>query len=183
MPHVLSETSFWAKNRPKSEDLGTVYRENIDYVWRALVHLGVKPADVADVAHDVFLVVRKRLSTFEGRSTLRTWIYGICIRVVSDYRSKAFRRRELSHEQVPDEPISGGQQESSERLQLQARLQALLAEIAPEQRDVFVLYEIEELTMKEVAEAIGCPLQTAYSRLHAARDALKSRLKAEGIRP
>ena len=53
--------------------------------------------------------------------------------------------------------------------QVLRRLWAALDDIDPAQRAVFVLYEIEELTMAEVAEAVGCPLQTAYSRLHAAR--------------
>jgi RNA polymerase sigma-70 factor (ECF subfamily) len=131
----------------------------------------------------VFLVVRKRLPTFEGRSSLRTWIYGICIRVVSDYRSRAFRRREVSHEHVPDVLKQATQHTATEQRQLQQRLNALLAALPDEQRDVFVLYEMEELTMKEVAEIIDCPIQTAYSRLHAARDALKAKLQAEGITP
>lgn len=183
MPHVLSEDTPWSATETKSYDLGKVYREHIDYVWRSLIHLGVKSSDVADVAHDVFLVVRRRLPTFEGRSTLRTWIYGICIRVVSDYRSKAFRRREITEERVPELPADATQHGASENRQLQERLLALLEQLDPDQRDVFVLYEIEELSMKEVAQAIGCPLQTAYSRLHTARANLKAKLSARGIRP
>ena len=183
MPHILTKEPEWSAASENHHDLGRVYREHVDYVWRALGHLGVKPADVADVAHEVFLVVRKRLGSFEGRSSLRTWIYGICIRVVSDYRSRAFRRREISHEQVPDTVEAATQHQAAERSELRKRLDALLSALPDEQRDVFVLYEIEELAMKEVSEALECPLQTAYSRLHAARAALKTKLEAEGISP
>lgn len=183
MSHILTKEPEWSAASDHHSDLGKVYREHVDYVWRALGHLGVKPADVADVAHEVFLVVRKRLPTFEGRSSLRTWIYGICMRVVSDYRSRAFRRREIAHEQVPDSPEDAPQQDVAERRQLRERLNALLSALPDEQRDVFVLYEIEELAMKEVAEALDCPIQTAYSRLHAARASLKAKLQAEGVTP
>jgi RNA polymerase sigma-70 factor (ECF subfamily) len=62
-------------------------------------------------------------------------------------------------------------------------VQHLLAGLDEDKRNVLVLYEIEGLTMREVAEVVGCPLQTAYSRLHAARDLLHAALersKAEG---
>ncbi len=160
-----------------------IYREHIDYVWRALIHLGVQRADVADVAHDVFLVVRRRISSFEGRSSLRTWIYGICIRTVSDYRNRAFRRREFAHEEPPEQIQVPQQERRAEALRLSTQLARLLDELSEEQRTVLVLYEIEELPMKEVAEAVGCPLQTAYSRLHAARAALKTALGELGYSP
>jgi RNA polymerase sigma-70 factor, ECF subfamily len=160
-----------------------IYREHIDYVWRALVHLGVARADVADVAHDVFLVVRRRLPSFEGRSSLRTWIYGICIRTVSDYRNRAFRRRELSQDEPPEQSQAPSQERSADRARLSAQLARLLDQLSEDQRTVLVLYEIEELPMKDVAEAVGCPLQTAYSRLHAARNTLKAALTELGYTP
>lgn len=182
MSHILTEEPEWAAQRQR-HDLGEIYRENVDYVWRVLSHLGVKPADVGDVAHDVFLTVKRRLPSFEGRSTLRTWIYGICIRTVSDYRGRAFRRREVPHDEMPDQQLAPEQPQAAEDGELRFKLLALLAELKDEQREVFVLYEIEELSMREVAEAVGCPLQTAYSRLHAARDTLKSKLKQGGFAP
>lgn len=182
MSHILTEEAEWAAQKQRY-DLGEIYRENVDYVWRVLAHLGVQPADVGDVTHDVFLTVKRRLSSFEGRSTLRTWIYGICIRTVSDYRGRAFRRREISHGEMPDQPLTAEQPQATEDGELRSKLLALLAALKSEQREVFVLYEIEELSMREVAQAVGCPLQTAYSRLHAARDTLKSKLTQGGFAP
>lgn len=183
MSHSISEEAPWAQAPEAKHDVERIYNENIAYVWRVLLHLGVPKSDVADVAHDVFLTVRRRLSSFQGRSSLRTWIYGISVRTVSDYRDRAYRRRELPHEEVPEPPVSSQQHDTAETAQLRATLQQLLAELKPEQREVFVLYEIEELGMKEVAEAVGCPLQTAYSRLHAARTYLKGRLESAGVKP
>jgi RNA polymerase sigma-70 factor (ECF subfamily) len=163
--------------------LARVYADHVQYVWRALRYLGVAEADLADVCHDVFLVVQRRLPSFEGRSSLRTWIYGICLRTTSDYRARAFRRREVPHGVVPDSIVVPTQPRAETERRLRARLVELLGELRPEQREVFVLYEVEELDMAEVAAAVGCPLQTAYSRLHAARRVLRERLGAEGITP
>jgi len=169
--------------REQDRDLGEIYREHVDYVWRALTHLGVRNADVPDVAQEVFLTVKRRLPSFEGRSSLRTWIYGIAVRMVSDYRNRAFRRREVLHDEMPDSVQTPTQAQSADQARLRKQLTALLDALAPEQREVFVLYEIEELGMKEVATAIGCPLQTAYSRLHAARALLKKQLEEKGLTP
>lgn len=161
-------------------DLGAVYAENVRFVWRVLTHLGVPNSDLEDVCHDVFLVVQRRAGDFAGRSSIRTWIYGIALRTASDYRKRAFRRYERSVDQVPETIDSANQHESLERDQLRGKLTNLLARLPDTQREVFVLYEVEELGMREVAEVLGCPLQTAYSRLHAARRALLDAFGKEG---
>ena len=137
------------------------------YVWRVLRRLGVGESDVEDVTQEVFIVVLRRLADFEGRSSLRTWIYGICIRTASDYRKRAHRR----HERATDSPGTdiAVEDRSFAAREARAELDAILSVLDDDKRAVFVLYEIEQLDMNEVATAIGCPLQTAYSRLHAAR--------------
>jgi RNA polymerase sigma-70 factor (ECF subfamily) len=182
MTHEPQESEKPADGRSE-QDLGELYREHVDYVWRSLMHLGVASADVPDMAQEVFLTVKRRLPSFEGRSSVRTWIYGICIRMVSDYRNRAFRRREVLHDEIPDVAGAPGQHATAEQNRLRKVLGELLDELNSEQREVFVLYEIEELGMKEVAEALNCPLQTAYSRLHAARAQLKKRLSDGGFKP
>lgn len=146
-----------------------VFREHAPYAWRVLRRLGVREADVEDLCQEVFVVVHRKLPEFEGRSSVRTWIYGICVRVASDHRRRAHVRREEPTGAVPEERSSAPQIKELEREQARALLDAALAELDDDKRAVFVLYEIEQLEMKAVAEAVGCPLQTAYSRLHAAR--------------
>jgi len=154
---------------PSSSSFATIFREHAPLVWRALRRLGVREADVEDLSQEVFVIVHRKLPTFEGRSALSTWIYGICVRVASDHRKRAHVRRELPTERLPDERHSAPQIEELEREQARALLDRALAVLDDDKRAVFVLYEIEELEMPEVAEALGCPLQTAYSRLYAAR--------------
>lgn len=151
----------------------TVFDEHARYVIRTLRHLGVKEADVEDVAQEVFVTVHRKLPEFEGRSKLRTWLYAICLRVASDHRRRAYVVRERVTESPP---IDGGERDGTEpdaSLESRAFVQQLLESVDEDKRAVLVLYEIEGLTMREVAEVIGCPLQTAYSRLHAARELLR----------
>ena len=72
-------------------DLAAIFREHAPYVWRVLRRMGVREADVEDVTQEVFVVVHRRLPEFEGRSAMRTWIYGICLRVASDHRRRGKR--------------------------------------------------------------------------------------------
>jgi RNA polymerase sigma-70 factor (ECF subfamily) len=157
---------------------GDVFREYAPFVWRVLRGLGVAEADVADVCQEVFVVVHRKLTAFEGRSSLRTWLYGISARTVSDYRRRASRRREVLTD-APLDQAAIGTADDALALRLACRvLDRILDDLTEEQRAVFVLYEIEELTMSEVAELLGCPLQTAYSRLIAARRHVEARAAA-----
>jgi RNA polymerase sigma-70 factor (ECF subfamily) len=132
-------------------------------------HLGVPEKDVQDQSQEVFVAVFRGLAGFAGRSALRTWIYGICVRVASNHRRRAHVRRERSVSEPPEQTSPADQLELFEQRQGHPALRRLLDTLDDDKRQVFVLYELEELSMKEVAEACGCPLQTAYSRLHAAR--------------
>lgn len=179
MGHSLEATPDSMPVSIPRRDLARVYREHVPYVWRSLKHLGVLEADVEDVAHDVFLVVARKLDGFEERSSLKTWIYGICLRTAADYRGRAFRRREVLTGEVPAEAERSApalQERELSGKRERSRLVDLLSGLPDEQREVFVLYEVEELTMREVAEILVCPLQTAYSRLHAARRSLRESL-------
>lgn len=161
----------------------SVVAEHGPYLWRVLRRLGVRTADVEDVWQETFIVVHRKLDGFEGRASVRTWLSAIAVRVASDYRNRAHRRREQATDEVPEhDPHPATQHEDMVDQERRALLDRLLAELKPEQRDVIALYEFAELPMQEVATALGCPLQTAYSRLHAARRALEQAARREAAR-
>lgn len=143
--------------------------EHAGFLWRALRHLGVRERDLEDVCQDVFLVAHRRFPDFRGDSSLRTWLYGIAVRLASEHRRRAHVRREVPTSEPPgaDSPASGPERVA--RSELRDLFNSILDQLDDDKRAVFVLYEIEDLDMKEVSKALGCPLQTAYSRLHAAR--------------
>lgn len=156
-----------------------IFREHGAFVWRALRRLGVAHADVDDAVQEVFVVVHRKLGEYEGRSQLRTWLYGIAVRVAAAQRRRAHARHEVATEEpVAPETASGSNPEgaAAEREAL-VMLDRALDELDDEKRAVFVLYEVEGLEMPEVAEALACPVQTAYSRLHAARKEVEKSMR------
>lgn len=164
--------------RPTSRQ---VFDEHAPYVFRVLRYLGVRDADVPDVCQEVFITVHRKLDGFEGRSSLRTWLYRICQRAASDHRRRAYTRREVVTDATStelDRPDSGA--DGGSRFEARSTLAFLLERLDEPKRDVFVLYEVEGLTMREVCDILDCPLQTAYSRLHAARQLLVDAMNEEG---
>ena len=145
-----------------------VYAEQAAFVWRSMRRLGVRPGDVEDTCQEVFLVVHAKLGDFHGGS-LRAWLFAIAARVASDYRRRAHVRRETG-EELPEVAVPEGQTAALERARAAALLDGILASLDDDKRDVFILFELEQMPMQEVALAVGCPLQTAYTRLHAARE-------------
>jgi len=147
----------------------SVFQAHARFVWRALLVLGVPESDVPDASQQVFVVLQAKLDQLDPGCALGTFVYGICLRVASDFRRRAHVRRERLCASPPEHAAPPSQEVILSNREALTRLAAVLADLEPGQREVFVLYEIEELGMAEVARAVGCPLQTAYSRLHAAR--------------
>jgi RNA polymerase sigma-70 factor (ECF subfamily) len=153
-----------------------VFRTYSAFVWRVLLRLGVAEADVDDVAQEVFLGIHRNLPRFEGRCSLRTWVYGICHRRAVDYRRRASVRPELYSEDPPEQRVDASQERGLQLSQARQQLAQVLDALDEEKRVVFVLFDIEGVSMDEVAEIVGCPLQTAYSRLYAARRKVEAAL-------
>lgn len=147
-----------------------VYHAHFPFVWRSARRLGARDASLDDVVQEVFVVVHRRLADFEGRSSLKTWLFGITLRVVRDHR-RSPHRRTAGCEVDPDTLRAGGNgpAEQAEQAQAVRLLHALLDELDDERREVFVMAELEQMPMPEIAEALGLNVNTAHSRLRAAR--------------
>lgn len=165
-----SESSEGSPAAPLS--VQQVHDSHGDFVWRTLHRMGVRPPHADDVYQEVFLVVHRRLHTFAGQCAITTWLYEICFRVAAGYRRKAhFRREEL----VPDwaDLDLRSSAPSPEQTLLTARrakqLERILDQLPLEYRVVFVMFEIEGMTSEEIADSVGAPLGTVYSRLYRAR--------------
>ena len=146
-----------------------VYAAQVRFVWRNLRRLGVRASDIEDVAQEVFVIVHRKLSGLDQSTSIRGWIFGVCSRVTLDYRRRAHIRREIATDAVPDPGAEDRGSQGLERQQARNILDQILDQLDDEKRAVFVLFELEQLPMNEVATTVNCPLQTAYSRLHAAR--------------
>jgi RNA polymerase sigma-70 factor (ECF subfamily) len=155
-----------------------LYAEYAAFAWRTLRRLGVREADVEDVTQEAFVVVHRKLPEFDGRSSVKTWLFGICLRVASDHRRRAHVRREESVEEVPDSATEPEQGKALEQRQARKVLDQILETLDEDKRTAFVLFELEQWPMADVAEAMGCPLQTAYARLYAARKLVQEAAEA-----
>jgi RNA polymerase sigma-70 factor (ECF subfamily) len=157
--------------------LEALFEEHAPFVWRMLKRLGVRPADLEDVCQEVFLVVHRKLPGFQGQSSVRTWIYGISARMASEYRRRPHLRREELTDRPPDRSVPAPQESALERRRALALLDATLEDLDEPRRIVFVLHAIEQLPMSEVAAIAGCPLQTAYTRYHAAQKQVEATMR------
>jgi RNA polymerase sigma-70 factor (ECF subfamily) len=152
-----------------------VYEQHYDFVWRSLRRLGVREADVPDALQEVFLVVLRRLAEFEGRARLTTWLFRICMRVAHDRNRLAHHRREVLDERVVDDLADEGCDlaQQAERREDAALLELALGRMDLDQRAVFTLFELEEMSGEEIAETLQIPLGTVYSRLRLGREAFR----------
>ena len=174
LPDSLSGPSQAPAARLEARSFEQVYEELFPFVWRVARRLGVAESALDDVCQDTFVVVHRRLGEFEGRSSLKTWVFGIMHHVVSNHRRSQSRKSPghragasvdletlASSLRAPDDAASDAEA---------ARIaHALLAQLDDEKRSVFVLVELEGLGVPEVAEATGTNINTIYARLRAAR--------------
>ena len=150
-----------------------VYDEHFRFVWRSLRRLGVRESDIADTVQEVFVVVHRKLAEFKGQSKMTTWLFAISMRIARDHRRSAVVRREVATEgSVLSEHTDPGANTAgeTERREKHALLERILDEMPEEQRVVFVLFELEEMSGIEIAELVGCPIGTVHSRLRLARE-------------
>lgn len=154
----------------RSQRLANLFREHAAFVWRSLRRMGIAQADLEDATQEVFIVVHKRLEEYEERASMRSWLYAICLRVSSRQRRTATRRREEVVAEPPELVVQADQQSGVEQRESMQYFRQLLEALPEKQRTVFVLYELEHMSIAEIAEALGCPEQTAYARLHKARE-------------
>ncbi len=162
-------------------DLAGVFRDHHGFVWRSLVHLGLPTATVDDALQDVFLVVHRRIGHFDGRTSIRNWLYGITRRVASEYRRgtrRAIRRLEV----VRDPDTHADPEGLANRISAADAVAKVLDTLDEDKREVFVLAEVEGMTSVEIAEALQTNVNTIYGRLRAARLHFARALKREQAR-
>ena len=158
-----------------------LYEEHFDFVWRSLRRLGIPAVHIDDAVQDVFLVVHRRLGEFEGRSTVKTWLFGIALRVASVHRRAAARRPTEPLTEEPADAAPAAAETLSEAREAARLVHQLLECLDEDRRAVFVLSELEQMTAPEISAALGVNLNTVYSRLRLARrdfDAALSRHRA-----
>jgi len=152
-------------------------------VWRALRRLGVPASGADDAAQQVFFVASRRIDEIEeGRE--RAYLLGIGLRVASDMRRAANRRKgmleALAVESSTVRPLAPAPDEIVDHRRLLGLLASFLDEMPDKLREAFVLFEIEELGAPEVAQLLDVPVGTVASRVRRARELIRSGLAKRG---
>jgi RNA polymerase sigma-70 factor (ECF subfamily) len=154
---------------PEAAAAASADSEALTAIWRLLRRLGVGECDVEDATQEVFLVVSERQRTIEPGKE-RAFRYGVALRVARFTKRRAARTNqelteELEHIPAADQSI----EEQLDQNRARALLDALLRRMPENLREVFVLFELEDLSTYEIAEVLEIPRGTVASRLRRAR--------------
>jgi RNA polymerase sigma-70 factor (ECF subfamily) len=160
-------------------DFQAVYEQHFDFVWRSLRRLGVSRAAIDDVTQEVFIVVVRRLADYDGRASVRSWLFGITYRSFLGHVRR--ERRRGGHLPLPEtlpcpEPGPFDQVRRAEAVRF---VEAFLATLDADKRAVFILADLEQMTAPEISVALGVKLNTVYSRLRAGRAAFHQAVALE----
>lgn len=140
-----------------------VYEAQFGPLHRFLRRLGVRPGDLEDVCHEVFLIFHHKIDRIAAGVSDRAFLFGIGARAAADYRRLA--RHGTIGLDDEDHPVA----HAEDLYRLRADLERALDRLPIERRAVLVMHELEGMTAPEIAQAIAIPLNTVYSRLRLAR--------------
>ena len=165
--HAAPVTKMGGVNESR---LRQVVSDHFEVLWRFLRRLGIADGDTDDAAQEVVLVLARKLDHVAVGAE-RSFVLSTAFRVASGFRRAARRRREVDDGELSDfESPELGPEALAEKQRLRVVLQRVLNELPLELRAVFVLYELEELTMAEIAATLELPPGTVASRLRRARE-------------
>ncbi|MBI5548672.1 MAG: RNA polymerase sigma factor [Deltaproteobacteria bacterium] len=149
-----------------------LFEAHFAFAYGVARRLGTPPGEVEDVCQEAFVVVFRKIGDFQhGRFS--TWLYRIVANVVSDrHRRRRFREamRSLAESVLPASLAPAPTPEAAlQQRDAETAVNRVLERMAPKKREVFALYELESLSGEEIAERVGCKLETVWTRLHYAR--------------
>jgi len=160
---------------PDRPTFAQIYDDYFAFVWRSALRLGTPRANIDDIVQEIFIIANDRLPGFEGRSTVKTWLFGIVLNVVRTHRRSlaakqphALRPEILADADVLPDPAEGPHERVT-KAEAARILDRVLEDVDDEKREVFVLAELEQMTAPEIAAALSLSLNTVYSRLRHAR--------------
>jgi RNA polymerase sigma-70 factor (ECF subfamily) len=158
-------------------DFKALFDAHAAYVWNSLRRLGVREPDLEDLLHDVFLQVHRGLTQYDPSRPIRPWLFGFAFRLASQHRRLARHRYEVRWDASDTADGSLPADEALSREEDRRLIAEALDGISIERRAVFVMVEIDETPMEEVARILEIPVNTGYSRLRRAREDFAAAIK------
>jgi RNA polymerase sigma-70 factor (ECF subfamily) len=167
---VASTLSTSSDNRSLSDAFLAGFERERSYVCHSLRRLGIPPAHVEDLAQDVFVKAFQSFTTYDPSRPLRPWLFGIAFRLSTNFRKQAVFKYEETGAELPEVACDkGGPEQSLSARQARELILRSMDPLDPDRRAVFILHDIDGLSVPEAALALDIPVNTAYSRLRAAR--------------
>ncbi len=158
-----------------------VYRQHFDFVYRKAARLGGPSVDAEDAAQEVFMIVSRKLDTFDGTSLVTTWLHGITLNVVRSMRRRSLLRRLWERDAAETQEVAIQSVDRAEIREAHKIAYSILDKLAPKKREVFILAEFEGLSCEEIAQLVGTKTETVWSRLHYAREEFSRRLDKKRV--
>ena len=162
-------------------DRAALIVEHAGFVWRVLIHWGVPRERLEDVSQEVFATALS--ARFEGRSSFKTFLYGVCRNVALVERRQSRSQTEIPTDELPETVVQPAQEGQLWIKRAHERLLQALELLSDPEREVFVLFEIAELSMDEIATTTSAPLSSCYSRLYSARERVQAELRRRALGP
>lgn len=169
-----SEGAAEISSAERSARLRVLVDDHFDFIWRSLRRFGLSAADADDASQRVFVIASRKLEQIESGKE-RSYLFGAAYRVVREIRRSKARKPEA---QLTDETeladTALNPEEFADRLRARALLDEVLREIPIEARTIFVLFELEEMTVPQIAALLEVPLGTVASRLRRGRELFRA---------
>lgn len=157
-------------------DIGHLFDEHGPYLCRAIHRLTGSREGAEDIVQEVFLLAYHRRHELEDRAGIRTWLYRAAVNHVR-HRRRSYGRYQAMKERFQQHPDVGraqdGPDDAATRSEQGRRVSACVSALSDKLREVFVLYELEELEGAEIADILELPINTVWSRLRLARAAFR----------
>lgn len=167
-----------------SAAFGELVRLHQDRLFNAVTHFIGNATEAEDVVQEAFFQAYLKLDSFQRNSAFYTWLYRIAFNtaVSRQRRKRVATSVDNSREQTGDEPIDRGESphQPMERQETVGQVQAALAALSEEHREILILREMEDFEYEEISSALQINVGTVRSRLHRARQALKEKLEEIG---
>ncbi len=166
-----------------AEAFRALYDAHFGFALRTCLRLGLSEADAEDAVQETFAIAHRSLGRFsEGRFS--TWLYRIAANVTSaKLRRNRVRDALLGRWFVREEPLQAPPDAAYDEREAARKVREIVARLAPKKREVFALFELEGLSGEEIAERVGCPLATVWTRLHHARRDFERIARKRGLAP
>jgi RNA polymerase sigma-70 factor, ECF subfamily len=162
---------------PALLDFEAVYDAEWNHVWKLLQRLGVPEEDLPDLTQEVFVLAFRAWDRCDFSRPIRPWLFGIAYRVMLGFRRLVRHSREVSNDRVVAPALGISSEDAVAQAERRQLFLDALEGMNLDRRAVLVLHEIEGYSAPEIAETLGEPLNTVYSRLRTARQELAEALR------